>query len=165
MRKTHLSRAALLGLLLLAACGSSSSLEGSLGDSVALDFTSVSVEISTSAVALLYLKDLPGGGGRDTVLKISANTTGLDLTKVSTIDLTEQVSGQPRGAVSRAVSGDTRHDFAPIIRGRLNFSGTPTDGHTIGGSFDVTFDPGSGALGAGKTAFGNFSAPVTKVSQ
>ena len=153
--------------LACAACGGdSNSLEGSLSSEVPLDFTGVSVEQSSSGIAVLYTKDLPGGSSADLVLKITATTTGLTLTGPLTIDLTQKVASQPRGAVSRAVSGDARRDFPALLRGSITFSQAPTVGDTVSGSFTVTFiNDTSGSLGHGKTAFGNFSAVVKAAGQ
>ena len=149
-----------------AACGGDgNSLEGSLSDEVPLDFTAVSVEISTNAVAVLYTKDLPGGAAPDLVLKITANTTGLTLTGPLTIDLTEKVGNQPRGAVSRAVSGDARRDFPALLCGSLHFSQAPAVDTKVSGSFTVTFANSAAALGMGKTAFGDFNAQAKAAGQ
>ncbi len=149
-----------------AACGGSgSSLEGSLGADVPLDFTAVSVEQSSNAIAILYTKDLPGGASPDLVLKITATTTGLALTGPLTIDLTEKVANQPRGAVSRAVSGDARRDFPTLVRGSITLSQAPKVDAKISGSFTVTFNNTGGSLGAGKTAFGDFSATLKAAGQ
>ena len=152
----------LVGLLL--ACGAGSSLEGSLSDETSLAFDQVQVQHSASAVAIVYLRSLPRGGGNDTVLKIVANTTGLDVTKAVSIDLSEPIGSGVRGSVTRAVSTDTLRDFPPIVRGRINFDGPATAGAHASGSFTVTFGQG-GAIGAGRTAFGDFSATVTEAGQ
>jgi hypothetical protein len=152
--------------LACAACGGDgNSLEGSLSSDVPLDFSAVSVEQSNNAIAILYTKDLPGGSSPDLVLKISATTTGLSLAGPITIDLTEKVANQPRGAVSRAVSGDARRDFPTLLRGSITLAQAAKVGETISGSFTVTFNNTGGSLGAGKTAFGNFSAVLKAAGQ
>jgi hypothetical protein len=125
----------------------------------------VSVEASSNAVAILYTKDLAGSSTPDLVLKVTANTTGLTLTGPLTIDLTEKVANQPRGAVSRAVSGDPRRDFPALLRGSITFSQAPAVDAQVSGSFTATFSPTGGSLGAGKTAFGDFKATVKKAGQ
>ena len=150
----------------LAACGAGSSLEGSLSDQASLAFDTVQVQHSASALAVIYLRSLPGGGGQDTVLKVVATTTGLDLSKGVSIDLTEPLNGGPavRGAVARAVTGDGRRDFAPLQRGKLSFDGPVVAGSHASGHFTVTFGQG-GSIGAGRTAFGDFSATATEAGQ
>lgn len=150
--------------LLCAACGDGNSLEGSLGDEVPLNFTAVSVEVSASALSILYLRDLAGASVPDKLLIITANTAGLTLGAM-TIELTEKVASQARGSVSRAVSSDARRDFPPLLRGSITLSGAPTVGNKLSGSFTVTFGPTGGSLGAGKTAFGDFSAVVKQAGQ
>jgi len=87
----------LLALGLLSACGKGSTLEGSLSDEVTLDFTRVSVEHSSTALAVIYLRDVAGGGSADTILKVTANTTGLKLDAPLTIDLTQTVARRCEG--------------------------------------------------------------------
>jgi hypothetical protein len=160
--RAPLARGLACALALCAACGGDeNTLEGSLGTEVPLDFSAVAVENSGAAVAIVYTKDLPGGSSPDLVLKVTANTSGLDLTHPLTIDLTEKVANQPRGAVSRAVSGDARRDFPPMLRGSITFAQAPAVGSKVTGSFTVTFSNATtGSLGQGKTAFGNFSAVI-----
>ena len=158
------SRALLALLGLLVACGAGSSLEGSLSDETSLAFDQVQVQKSGSAIAVVYLKSLPAGGGNDTVLKVVANTTGLDLTHAISIDLAEAVGPAVRGSVTRAVSTDARRDFPPLVRGRLNLDAGATVGSKASGSFTVAFGQG-GSIGAGRTAFGDFSATVTEAGQ
>jgi len=164
IRKPSRRLIALVGLLV--ACGAGSSLEGSLSDEASLVFDQVQVQHSPSAVAVVYLKSLPAGGGNDTVLKVVANTTGLDVTKGISIDLAEALGSGVRGSVTRAVSTDTRRDFPPLVRGRINFDGGVAAGAKVSGSFTVTFSSsGGGSIGVGKTAFGDFSATVTEAGQ
>jgi hypothetical protein len=150
-----------------AACGGGgSSLEGSLGAEVPLDFTAVVVELSsTPTIAIRYNKDRPDGGAPDMVLKITANATGLPLTGPLTIDLTEKVGTETRGGASRAVSGDGRSNFPTLLRGSMTLAQAPTVGSKISGSFTVTFNNTGGSLGAGKTAFGNFEAVLKAAGQ
>ncbi len=156
--------ALVLAVCALASCGAGNSLEGSLGDQTSLAFDAVQVQHSPSAVAVIYLKSLPQGGGQDTVLKVVATTTGLDLTKAISIDLTESINGGVRGAVTRAVSGDSRSSFPPLVHGRLELGSAVKAGSSTSGSFSVTFGQG-GSIGAGRTAFGDFSAVVTEAGQ
>ena len=155
-----------LALVAIAACSQGNSLEGSLSDETSLSFDSVQVQVSSSAVAVIYLRNLPGGGGQDTVLKVVATTTGLDLTRPLSIDLTEPLNGGPavRGSVSRAVSGDARNTFAALVRGRLELDDPPTVGGPMSGSFTVLFGQG-GTIGDGRTAFGNFYGKVAQAGQ
>ena len=155
-----------IALTALLSCGSGSSLEGSLSDQTSLAFDAVRVEHSPQAVAVIYLRSLPAGGGQDTVLKVVATTTGLDLTKAVSIDLAEPLNGGPavRGAVTRAVSGDGRSDFPPIVRGKLSFDGPVVAGQHASGHFSATFGQG-GSIGQGRTAFGDFSATATEAGQ
>ena len=158
------ARICCVAALLCAACGDGNALEGSLGGEVPLNFTAVSVEVSASALSILYLRDLPGASVPDKLLIITANTAGLTLGAM-TIDLTEKVASQPRGSVSRAVRGDARRDFPALLRGSITLSGAPTVGSKLSGSFTVTFGPTGGSLGAGKTAFGDFNAVVKQAGQ
>lgn len=161
--RTRAARTALL-CLVLAACGSGSSLEGSVSDLIPLDFDQVQVQIGGDAVAIIYLKALPGGGGNDTVFKVTANTSGLDLSQPLQINLVELVGKAIRGAASRAVSGDDRRTFSDLERGFIRFDDVPAVGNKVSGSFSCTFAQGAG-FGAGKTAFGDFSATATEAGQ
>ena len=153
-------------LLACASCGSGNSLEGSLSDEVALDFSTVSLEQSSSAIAVIYLKAVAGTSGNDTVLKVTADTTGLKLDAPLTIALTDKVSAGPaiRGAVSRAVHDDPRQQVPPMVRGSLVLHDAPKIGSALSGSFTVTFGQG-GSLGNGKTAFGDFSGTLKAAGQ
>jgi hypothetical protein len=152
-------------VLALAACGAGSSLEGSLSDDASLSFDQVQVQrAGDSAIALVYLRSLPAGGGQDTVLKVVANTSGLDLSAGLTIDLAETVGNSARGSVTRAVSDDARRDFPALVRGKLHFDGAPAVGSKATGNFTVTFGQG-GSIGSGKTAFGDFSATISEAGQ
>lgn len=155
---------ALLACLALAACGSGSSLEGSVGEVIPLAFDGVQVQRSASAIALLYTQALPGGGAANVLLKVTASTSGLDLTKPLQIDLTEKLGTAQRGAVSRAVADDPRRDFGPLERGFVRLDAAPALGAHVSGTFSVLFAQGAG-LGAGKTAFGDFSATVTEAGK
>ena len=159
-------RAFVMMTIVIAACGAGSSLEGSLSDETSLAFDAVQVQHSATAVAVIYLRSLPKGGGNDTVLKVVANTTGLDLTNGGTINLTEPLNGGPavRGAIARAVSTDTLRDFPPLVRGTLTLHGQPKAGVNVSGGFSVLFGQG-GSIGAGRTAFGEFSAVVVEAGQ
>ena len=166
-RRRALARAWLLpALLACASCGSGTSLEGSLSDEVALDFSSVSIEQSSSAIAVIYLKAVAGTSGNDTVLKVTADTTGLKLDAPLTITLTDKVSAGPglRGAVSRAVHDDPRQQFPPMVRGSLVLDSAPKTGSNLSGRFTVTFGQGA-SFGNGKTAFGDFSGTLKAAGQ
>jgi len=152
--------------LLVAGCGAGNSLEGSLSDQVSLAFDEVQVQRSATALAVAYLRSPPGGGGKDTVLKVVAATEGLDLARGLTIDLTQKLADGTtvRGSFTRAVSGDARRDFPPLVRGLIRFDGAPALGAKVSGSFSALFAQG-GSVGAGRTAFGDFSAGVTEAGQ
>lgn len=146
--------------LLVALCGcASTSLDGSLSDQVPLAFDRVEIEHSATAIAVIYVKDLPRGGGYDTVLKVVAATKDVALDRASSIDLVEKLDGVPRGSVARAVADDARRDFPPLVRGRLSFDGVVDAGKDASGTFTVLFDRG-GSVGAGRTVYGSFVAKV-----
>ena len=153
-------------LLACASCGSGASLEGSLAEEVSLDFSTVSIEQSGTAIAIIYLKVVAGSSGSDTVFKLTADTTGLKLDGPLTIALTDKIGAGPaiRGAVSRAVHDDPRTVFPPMVRGSLVLGAAPKVGGAISGSFTVTFGQG-GSLGNGKTAFGDFSGTIKAAGQ
>jgi hypothetical protein len=156
----------ILALLCVAACGgSSNSLEGSLSATVSLDFTAVVIQSTSSAVAIQYTRPGPGGTGTDVALQITANVTGLDLSKPISIDLTEMVGNAPRGSVTRLVSGDTRTSLPAIQsgHGKLTFDGPVVAGKSVSGSFSVLFATGTN-FGGGETAFGDFSGTVATPS-
>jgi hypothetical protein len=155
-----------VALLAVASCGAGNSLEGSLSDEVTLTFDQVQVQRSDTSVAVIYLRSLPAGGGNDTVFKVVANLTGLDATRALDVDLSEALPGSSavRGSFTRAVTGDARRDFPPLVRGRLHVDGPPDAGKHVSGSFTSLFGQG-GTLGAGRTAFGDFTATVTGAGQ
>jgi hypothetical protein len=150
-------------LLALAGCGAPNTLEGSLGDQVSLTFDTVEIQRSPTAIAVAYLKALPGGGGHDTVLELVATVDAATLEKAGSINLVEKVGDGLRGAATRAVSGDPRRDLPPLVRGTLAFEGAATSGKSVSGSFSVLFDQG-GSVGAGRTAFGDFTATVAEAA-
>jgi hypothetical protein len=150
--------------MLCAACGGSTGLQGSLGSDVSLAYTTVLIQITPSAIGVVFETPTPGQSGEDIVLKVTATTSGLDLTKPITIDLTQLVSGAQRGSVVRVVSGDTRSDLPAIQRGTLSFDSAPAAGQNVSGTLNILFAAGS-AFGSGRTVFGDFSAVVTVPGQ
>jgi hypothetical protein len=147
----------------LAACGgSANTLEGSLADETSLAFDHVLLQQSGNTVAVSYLRSLPAGGGSDLVLKVVVDATGLDLSKGLTIDLTQALSsGAARGSFTRAVSGDSRGDFPPLTRGNITFDGAAVQGKGLSGHFNALWSQAAGgSIGAGRTAFGNFSGTL-----
>ena len=155
-------RRALLLALCCAGCGAGTSLEGSLSEDVPLAFDQVQVQRSAGAIALVYLRAVPGGTGNDIVFKLTANTTGVALDGAAAIDLAEKLGTGTRGQAERIVSGDGRSALPAISRGALHFSAAPASGASASGSFNVLFAAG-GSVGAGKTVFGDFSATVQEV--
>ena len=154
-------RGAALLAVVCAGCGAGTSLEGSLSEDVSLQFDQVQLERSTDAVALIYLRAVPGGAGNDIIFKLTASTTGLALGAKVSIDLTEKAGTSTRGAAERVVSGDGRSALPVISRGTLHFDAAPATGAAVSGNFNVLFAPaGTGSVGAGRTVFGNFSAVV-----
>jgi hypothetical protein len=153
----------LIGAIVLGGCSVTSTLEGSLDDQVSLVFDSVEIQRSPTAIAVSYLKALPAGGGHDTVLKVVATVDASTLSRGATINLVEKVGDGVRGAATRAVSGDPRRDLPPLVRGMLTFDDAATTGNSISGSFSILFDQG-GSVGAGRTAFGDFTATVTEAA-
>jgi hypothetical protein len=155
-----MKRVALL-LALVAACGGSSGLEGSLGADVSLAYTTIQIQRTPTAIAVIWQTPTPGQSGQDLVLKVTATTSGLNLDAGGlTIDLAETVSGAQRGSVVRVVSGDTRTQLPPLQRGTLTFDQAPVAGKSVSGRIDILFQAGA-AFGSGRTVFGSFSAAVT----
>jgi hypothetical protein len=162
----RLTRLCAAALLVVASCGGSNSLEGSLSDEVSLDYDAVSVQVAGGGLAIVYTKNRAGGSAPDVILNVTATTSGLDLTKALTIDLTEKVAGQPRGAVTRTVAGDPRSALPNLLRGSITFNAAPNVGASVSGSFTCTFaNDSSGQLGHGKTVFGDFQATVKAAGQ
>jgi hypothetical protein len=158
-------RLAALLLLFCAACGGSTKLEGSLGADVSLTYTTVLIQSTPNAIGVVFQTPTPGQSGEDIVLKVTATTTGLDLTKPLTIDLTELVTGgAQRGSVVRVVSGDSRSTLPAIQRGTLIFDDPPAVGTHVSGTLNVLFAAGA-AFGSGKTVFGNFDGTVAVPGQ
>jgi hypothetical protein len=156
-------RAALL--LLCAACGGSTKLQGSLSADVSLNYSAIVIQSTASAIGIVFQAPSASGSGTDVVLKVTATTTGLDLTKALTIDLSQVLAGgAQRGSVVRVVSGDTRSALPLIERGTLVFDDPPAIGTHVSGNLNVLFQAGS-AFGSGKTVFGNFDGNVTVPGQ
>jgi hypothetical protein len=152
-------------LLFCAACGGSTKLEGSLGSDVSLTYTTVLIQSTPNAIGVVFQTPTPGQSGEDIVLKVTATTAGLDLTKPLTIDLAELVTGgAQRGSVVRVVSGDTRSTLPAIQRGTLVFDDPPVVGTHVSGNLNLLFAAGA-AFGAGKTVFGNFDGTVAVPGQ
>ena len=152
-------------LLFCAACGGATRLEGSLGADVSLNYSTVVIQSTSSAIGIVFQTPSAGGSGNDIVLKVTATTTGLDLTKPLTIDLSEVLAGgAQRGSVVRVVSGDTRSTLPAIQRGTLIFDDPPAAGTHVSGNLNILFQAGS-AFGSGKTVFGSFDGNVTVPGQ
>lgn len=153
---------ALLPLCLLS-CGASNTLSGSLSQNVSLAFQSVTIQQTGTTVAVSYLNPVAGTSGEDIVIDIVADTTGVNLAHGGTLNLTDMLAGGVlRGSVTRAVSGDDRRTFPPLVRGSLIFAENPTIGAKVTGNFSILFEQEqSGDLGAGETVFGTFAGTVT----
>lgn len=155
-------RAVVLCCLLLG-CGGPGALEGSLSEQVDLSYDAIELQRSDTALAVVFTR-APSGGGKDVVLKVTAATKAVGLTRAVTIDLAELVDGAARGAVSRAVTGDARRDFPVIKRGTITLEDAPVVGAAVAGDVDILFEQG-GALGSGRTVFGSFHAVVTEAGR
>lgn len=152
-------------LLCVVSCGGSTALQGSLSADVSLAYSTVLIQSTPTAIGIVFQTPSPGGSGTDTVLKVTATTTGLDLTKPLTIDLAEALTGgAQRGSVVRVVSGDTRNTLPAIQRGTLTFDDPPAVGTHVSGNLNVLFTAGA-AFGSGKTVFGDFDGTVTVPGQ
>ena len=132
----------------LPACSSNSNqLSGSLGDIYDLSFNSVTIVLQGKSVSIQYV-----GSGVDPAVLI------VDLTNIvnvagSSIDLTQQVNGQPRGALQRV--GTTTTDL-PIKDGTVVFDQVPQVGQNLSGNFHTTLSNPEGY-----TLNGQFAANVT----
>lgn len=160
------ARLAVLPLCLLASCAPANSLQGSLSASVSLDFQSVTIQEADSTVAVSFLSPAPGTSGENIVLEIVADLTGLDMSHGGAVNLTDTLpDGSLRGSVTRAVSGDDRRTFPPLVRGSLVFDDDPTIGAHVTGSFSILFaQDQTGDLGAGQTVYGTFTGTVTNAA-
>jgi hypothetical protein len=147
-----LKRLALVCCLLFAACDdSSNSLSGSLSEIYGLDFDSVTVSELGSTIIVKYNRG--SGANEATVIKFTADLTGLTVVPNQTIDLAELVSGQPRGALARLVETPIQ---LGLQRGLLRLDSAPAAGQTLSGQFNVELsDP------SGRTLTGKFSGSLT----
>jgi hypothetical protein len=140
----------------LAACGEDANrLYGSMSQVYPLDFDRVriirvsdQVSVSSNQVAVEYLRN------RDQakIAKLTVIVGDLANMAGNEINLTEKVSGLPRGTISRIETGTT--DF-PLQIGNVRFDQEPVVGTELSGSFHTTLsDP------AGRTLNGDFKAKV-----
>jgi hypothetical protein len=147
-------------LLLLAGCPqAANSLTGSLGEVAPLDFTTVAVRASDTALVVEYQK-VPQGGTADIIFKLVINPVNLQLNQGLSIDLAELLAdGSSRANCIRAVTNDPRRVFPPIKHGELILDSDVNIGKTASGHFNLLFGEG-GDLGEGRTVEGTFSAEV-----
>jgi hypothetical protein len=154
---------ALLALpIALSACAPGNSLQGSMEDLTALNYTEVAVKFQGSQLVIEY-QNFIDGGVNNIPFELTYNTSGLRLDGGQTLLLDAgTAAGLPRAEASRTVVGDPRA-FSPIDRGTLTLSTPVVLDEAAHGSFFVVFSyQTDGSLGSGRTVYGNFEATVTK---
>ncbi len=151
-------------------------LEGSLGTVLDLTYDAAVVEPSPEAVAVRFVRalakqTLPVDGGMDAQLgaddvnfQLTYALLGAEYPVNARVELTELVNpddamSAQRGQTSRNVLNDPRKKLPRLARGSLTLRGTLTDGATVQGEFNVTYENGTD-VASGRTVFGQFNARV-----
>ena len=140
--------------LLVAACGGSNTLEGSLGEVVDLRFDGVEVSVTDSAVTVGYFRRK--GEARDLVFKLVLDSPPGNVVHEIQTDLSPTPDGRPRASVTRSVAEDPIRTYAAIKHGFVRFDGPLELDRPASGELRVTLGEG-GDAGEGRTAFGTFS--------
>lgn len=140
-------------LALAAGCGSSHTLEGSLGEILPLDFEEAEVAVTENEVVLSYWK--PKGEGRDVVFKLVVSIRPGDVVPNQEYELEPLPDGTAFAVCTRAVADDPIHTLAAVRRGRFLLDAAPAVDRPVAGHFRVTLGEG-GDAGKGRTVFGDF---------
>jgi len=141
-----LSTLLLLVVPALACSTSGDSLTGSLSQLYDLSFNSITITMLGSSVSIKYV----GSNGDPAMLVVE--TANIADVANSSIDLTQLVSGQPRGVIQNV--GTVTTDL-PIEIGTVVFDNVPKVGSSLSGHFAATFSNPSGY-----TLNGDFSGTV-----
>ncbi len=144
--------------------GSLSSLLNLQYNEVHLGYTGGSVDggvMTNGQVAVSFLE--MSGKNVNAVLVVTEDLTGLLVEPGGSVNLAQVPPsgvGQ-RGVVTRDVANDPVTTFPALQRGAMTLNSTPIpgSGHSIGGSFYVTFE-NCPQFACGFTAFGSFTAQV-----
>lgn len=151
-------------------------LEGSLGTVLDITYDTAVVEPSVEALAVRFVRARaketpPSDGGMDTVagaddvnFQLTYALLGADYPMNARVDMTERVNpndamSAQRGLASRNVLNDPRKKLPLLVRGSLTLKGALTDGATVEGDLNVTFENGTD-VASGRTVFGHFNARV-----
>ena len=134
-------------------------LEGSLSVMMELRYDVAHVDVTADDLAIRFAKKQ--GEGEDTVLKVTASISDLELVANGTIDLAEATpAGAQRGVISRDVLDDPRRVFPKLVRGRVILTRVPEPGgQNVNGDLSITFENGT-EFASGRTVFGKFEADV-----
>jgi hypothetical protein len=138
--------------LFASSCGSESNrLYGSMSQIYPLSFDHVQLLRVGSEVSIEYQR-LSGGNLSSKVAKLTVHVGDLAHLAGNDIDLTETVSGLPRGTLQRVESSTT--DF-PLKTGTVHFDQEPQVGTHLSGSFHTTL-----AEPMGRTLNGDFQGTI-----
>jgi hypothetical protein len=147
-----------LAAVSMGSCSPPNTLSGSLDSLTSLQFTSVNVRASSTAMVIEY--DQPDATSTDVVFKLVINPENLTLSQGLQIDLSELIDPvTPRATASRSIASDPRTQLPPILRGQLTLNDDVSVGGVASGSFYILFGQG-GQLGEGTTVNGSFQATV-----
>jgi hypothetical protein len=154
MRRPPLSLLFLLSsACALVACGEPSNrLFGSVSQVYKLDFDRVQIIRVGNQVSVEYQR-ISGDAVEAKVAKLTVEVGDLANMAGNDVDLTELVSGLPRGTIQRIEPTGTT-DF-PIQKGNVHFDQEPAAGTSLSGTFRTTL-----ANPEGRTLNGNFKAEV-----
>jgi hypothetical protein len=134
-----------LFLLCIACGGSTTELDGSIGQSLDLSYNDVSVRLIGDELEIRYLRDVEGGGEETTaklVVELGDEKLAAGL---------EMILDADNAIVDRVVQDSS--SFPEIEQGTLSIDEGGDVGETLAGEFGVTFTTGS-------TLFGDFSATL-----
>lgn len=150
---------------LLAGCGEGPHLEGSVAPLLDLHYERSEAVIDTDQVSVRFLT--AQGSGENTILKVSALLSKIDVTPGTEINLAELMGTDEddpqRGTVSRSVLDEPARDFPRILIGGITFQKAfnveTLPCAKVPGDFHVTFVNGTNVY-SGRTVFGHFVATV-----
>lgn len=159
MRGTRHVLRALAGALVagaLAGCAEDNTLSGSVSELFPLEVSRVEVRRGSQALQVSYYRNT--AVDVDLVVRLTVDTTGLELAPGRRINLAGEVSeGQARTTVVHLAAGEPARVFVPVSNGDLVLEQGGQPGEPTRGNFSMSFLTGQG-YGAGRSLAGRFAA-------
>jgi hypothetical protein len=159
MKSARQVLSALAGVLVagaLAGCAEDNTLSGSVSELFPMEVSWVEVRRSAQALQVSYYRNT--AVDVDLVVRLTVDTTELDLSPGKRINLAGEVSpGQARTTVVHLAAGEPARVFVSVNSGDLVLEQDGQPGELTRGNFSMSFRAGQG-YGAGRSLAGRFAA-------